>query len=84
MGNLLDDLYDLDEVTCAGCGGTRLDVMTCEATYCDVTGCECVVEQAHNCSWEDGSWFCDDHRPPSHHGCPECDPDYYRDMQEDR
>lgn len=65
-------MYDLEAgaMNPANCGAK-----TCDA--CDVTGCEEVREDDHS-----GNLFCTDCMPICR--CPECDPDYARDLRDER
>lgn len=75
MTDARTEKWSLDDVRCATCGGTRLDVMSCEGSiHCTVRGCECVVERNASCDRFDGLYACEDHPFPSHRGCRECDP----------
>lgn len=71
--SLMDANEHVDEITCADCGDTRLDVKTCED--CTATGCACdVARRDYDCGApEDGLTLCEEHTP-SHRGCNYCDP----------
>lgn len=65
-----DDEY-LDNVACADCGETRVDLLRCD--QCDVVDCTVKPFSCDGGGAPDGQDLCDEHTP-RHSGCPHCDP----------